>query len=214
MRRSEVVLLLAVTLLVGGLLLMRSRLLEERLARHNAEAAADSSRVVYADSVRRVSERLAFQQREAIALGRDLARVLRAKNEQTQALLRLRLELDSLAGVVTRGEVTALPDTALRQLAASLDTAGFHVNVRAVVPPPPSDARVTWTVRRDPIEVVAALNRDSDGRLALRTMADRNATVRIDTVRVRITEDLGRTRRLALPLGILLAGYLLGRVVR
>ena len=192
----------------------RTRMLEERLARHNVEAARDTSRVVYQDGLRRVSERLAFQQRSAIELEGDYRRLLRARNEQTRALVRLKVEMDSLAGAVTRGEVTALPDTALRRLSARLDSAGFHVSVRADVPPPPSEARVTWTVRRDPIGIVAALNETPDGRLALRAAAEGgNATAQIDTVRVQIEGRL-RATRTAATVGLLMGiGYGLGRLL-
>ena len=190
----------------------RLQLVRERLARYNAEAAADSSRLVYSDSVRRVSERLAYQQSEAIRLEGDLAKVLRQRHEQTQAMLRLTVQLDSVANVVREGQVTAV-DSAIRHLAAQLDTAGFRVGVSADVPPPPAVARVRWSVARDPVEVVAALNRDPDGRVALRAMASGSATVRIDTVRVRLERNVSRTQRMAIPLGAVLLGYVLGRVL-
>ena len=210
--RWQAGLLLLVLLAGGALWYSRVQLAQEQLARHNAEAAADSSRLVYADSVRRVSERLAFQQTQAIELRGDLSRVLRRSNEQTQALVRLTVQLDSVASVVTTGQVTAV-DSALRHLAAQLDTAGFRVGIEADVPPAPAQARVAWSVYRDPVEVVAALNRDPDGRVALRASASGNATVRIDTVRVRLERNLSRTKAAAIPLLAVVVGYVLGRIL-
>jgi len=200
-------------LFVGGTC-SRVQLAQERLARFNAEAAADSSRLVYSDSVRRVSERLAFQERGNIVLRGELGRALRRDGERTELLARVRVQLDSLAGVVGRGTVTTGSDSSIRLLAASLDTSGYHVSISAEVPPPPSEARVTWGVRRDPVEIVAALNRDPEGRAALRVAASGFATAQIDTVRVKLAGKLERTRRLALPLVGVLVGYIMGRLLR
>jgi len=210
---------LAVAAIIGLAILAlwysRVQLARERVARFNSEAAADSSRLVYSDSVRRVSERLAFQERGNIVLRGELGRALRRDGERTELLARVRVQLDSLAGIIGRGTVTTgSSDSSIRSLAASLDTSGYHVSIRAEVPPPPSEARITWGVRRDPVEIVAALNRDPEGRAALRVAASDFATARIDTVRVKLAGRLERTQRLALPLGGVLLGYVIGRLLR
>lgn len=214
MRRSEVLLLLVIAALAGAVLFFRHRALAERLERHNAEAQRDTSRIVHRSAMRTVAERLAFQQTANIQLRGELGQVLRAKNEQTQLLARVQVRLDSLAGVVTTGTVTVGADSSLRQLAASIDTAGYHVRVTADVPRPPAKAVVRWDVTRDPVEIVAALNRDPDGRLALRVASGPHAEARIDTVRVQISRGLGQTQKLAGGLLVAVVFYSLGRLVR
>jgi hypothetical protein len=214
MKRDEVIMLVLAAVATCFFITMRRQLLEERLARFNAEAAADTSRIV---AVRangaRVSERRAFQE-DRIQLQGDLARVLRAKNEQTQLLARVQIQLDSLAGVVSTGTVSSGADTSLRLLASSIDTAGWHLSIDAEVPRPPALARVTWRVRHDSIELAAALNRGPDGRESLRVMTGAGATARIDSIRVQTSAKLRQTQRLAIPAGLLFVGYVLGRVFR
>ena len=54
-------LLAIIALLVGALVFARGKYLNALLDKHNAEAARDSSRVVFRDSLHTVSERLAFE---------------------------------------------------------------------------------------------------------------------------------------------------------
>lgn len=214
MSRAELVLLGIIVALVAGLLYARNVVLRERLAVHNAEAAKDSSRIVYRDSLHTVSERLAYQQTSNVILSGDQKRLLQVAHAQTQLIANLRVSLDSLSDVISKGTVTAGADTTLRLLAAQLDTAGFHVRLNATVPPPPSEATLHWSIRRDPIEIAAALNRDADGREALRAYAGKSETVKVDSVLVSVSNGLATTRRLAIPLLAILGGYVLGRLMK
>ncbi len=208
--------LLALAAIAGLLFALsceRDRLAEEKLDRHNAEAAADTSRLVYHSKTLTVHERLAFQQTQNIELSGELKQALQADGEKTQTLVRLTVELDSLHRVLGTGQVTAsTADSTVRELVASIDTAGFRATVNASVPRPPATASVFWTIHRDPVAVIAALNRDADGRLALRAASpDASAQIRIDTVRVRVEAGLHQTQSLALKLGLLIAAFIGGR---
>lgn len=189
----------------------KDRLAKERIKTHNAEALYDTTRLILRDSSKTLTERLAFQQTEAIRLEGERDRLLRVEGSRVIALQRLRVELDSVRGVVTVGDVTG--DSALRYLTARLDTLGFSARIRADVPAPPAQARVEWDVSRNPVEVVTALNRSPDGRLALRALTDGNATVHIDTVRMEVESGLKRTQSLAAKLLLILGGIVIGRVL-
>lgn len=184
----------------------------ERLARFNAEAQRDTSRVLLRDSTGALSERLAFQQQRAFALDDALRRQLRLEGQRVELLTRLRVSLDSLtasgAGIVTQGS-----DSSIRNLVATIDSAGYHVGIRAQVPAPPSVAQVQWTVRRDPIEIVAALARDSAGRAALRVHSGPNTAVRIDSAVTVTRRNLSATQRLASVGLLLLGGFVLGKLL-
>ena len=203
--------LAGVALYIGYL---KDQVRHERMERFNAEAAGDRSRMVWRDANLRVTGRLAFQQTGNIELRGELRRILRGANQKTEMLVRLQVQLDSLAGVVRSGTVTlAAADSTIRQLAAALDTAGYHIKINADVPAPPASATVRWTVTRDPVEIIAALNRDSAGRRELRALAGPNATARIDTVRVQVRENLQETRRMAGKLSLVLLGVALVKVL-
>lgn len=195
---------------------LKDALEAEKLERHNAEAAADTSHLVYHSATLRASERLAFQRTETLQLQGELGRALHRAGEQTEAIVRLHVALDSLANVVSTGQVTAGADSTLRNLSASLDTSGFHVSFRAVVPPPPAAALVHWNVRMDTIGIVAAIVRDRDGRAIIRAAVPADATVTVDsgnTVRASIGRGLSRTQKLARGGLLVLLGYALRELV-
>jgi hypothetical protein len=193
--------------------LLRDRLAQEKLDHFNDMAAVDTSRLVYRSKSLNVHERLAFQQTQAIQLRGELGKALKDDGQKTVSLTALKVQLDSLHEVVRAGTVTtSTTDSTVRQLAASIDTAGFHASIKADVPRPPKPATVAWTIRRDPTEIIAALNRSADGRMALRAATpDASATVQVDSARVQIATNLHQTQSLAFKLLLGIGVYLLGR---
>lgn len=188
--------LIAIGIMWFGIERTKDQLAQERVRAHNLQASLDTSRTIFEDSVATVTERLAFQETREITLSRDLDRLIRADGTRVELLARLRIELDSVRGAVTRGDVSAV-DSIVRRLEARLDTMGFHVSIAATVPRPSEPATVEWTVSHEPESVLVALNRTEEGQLALRALTGRNATARIDSAIARVEPNLRHTRSLA-----------------
>ena len=190
----------------------RTRAREALIQAHNLQASLDTSRVILRDSTGTLTERLAFQQSREIELSRDMDRLLRADGSRVQMLARLRLELDSVRGAVTRGAVTE--DSAIRYFASRLDTLGFRVGIKASVPAPPESASVEWNVAHEPESVIVALNRTEEGQLALRALTGPNATARVDTTVVRIESAARHNASLAGKLLLVLGGVVIGVLLK
>lgn len=155
-------------------------------AAQNALARADTTRVVLEDSVARVFERLSEVRDGNVELTGRLRDIAAENRERGNALLRLRVLVDSLTDIITTGTVVAVDSTdEVRRLTAALDTNGVEVGIEADVPRPPASAAVRWSFAMEPLNVLASITQTPDGAAVFRAEVNRRARVIADSLVVR-----------------------------
>lgn len=181
--------LLGVGVVLAGVVYLQSRSIQEgKLALLNAEAAGDTSRLVFHNRLIQVQERLSFQTTKTVTLTGTLDSLRKAHRETTLLAAKFSLSFDSLKAIVTQRGTNqqSSVDSTVRVVDDKVDSLGFHVTVHAEVPIPPTPARVTWNISRNPAAIIAALERDPDGRIALRLQSDSHTTTHIDSVTTKV----------------------------
>lgn len=214
--------LLGLALLGASVLGWRLRAAERGAVElQNQLARADTTRVIYRDSIRVVTERLAESRLGTVALEGVVGKIARTNKEQGVALQRMRLAFDSIVAT-TSGRVREDPtDIRTRLLSSELDTAGIHVALTAAVPPPPHVAVVHWLVELDTIPLLTTLTRTGSGQAVWRSQVEGTAKLLADSIVVageaRRPRFLGLTlpsARSATLIGVpaLVLGILLGKL--
>lgn len=197
---SKLLLGLAIALaILAGVLWWRERQAAAAArAAQNALAAADTTRVIRVVGDTAVLERLSFVVGQLHSLGGELETVRRANHETAIAYSALRLAFDSL---VARTGGTVEADTAVpgvRILTAGLDTAGYHVGIRAAVPAPPGVADVTWHLRQDTTAILTSLTRGPSGQAFWRAQLVHGSALRLLADSVVLADQPLRTRGIPL----------------
>lgn len=175
---------IVVVVLIVGLLGWRYYWRERtaKLAAQNALAIADTTRVIFANELKVVTERLAEQREGNVKLTGQLGAIAQSNKETGAALLRLRVAFDELKAQTTGTVRTDVHDSTVRLLDAQLDTAGVHVTIIAAVPPPPRVATVLWSHSLDTLTVLQTLTRSLTGQAIWRAEVDRGAKLIADSL--------------------------------
>lgn len=174
--------LLAIVIAQGiGIYLGRRALWEANVAAANARAQRDRTRTRYAGELA-IAERLAMQLRV------ELDSVMRRKGQTDHALVRIRIERDSLAARVPVAVMMPVPDTIqLRATFDARDSLGVYVQTLttiggvAVVAPNPA-AWSRFNVVREPMQLDVGLSCNGHDALA-QVSGPRWATIDLREVR-------------------------------
>lgn len=155
---------------------------DQLLELQNRAALADTTRVIFKEFGKLVTERLAEQRDGLVHVEGLLGKLMAANKEQGAAIIRIRLAFDSVIAT-TSGRVRTDPnDPTMRILTADLDTAGIHAGIVAAVPPPPREAIVNWSHWLDTTEVLQTLSRTATGQAVFRAETEGRAKVIADSV--------------------------------
>jgi hypothetical protein len=181
--------------LYGKYLHTAAQLRDALLYTDSLQAAADTTRLVYADSVRLFERRAIQQDQRADALDRDLGRERRAR-------VALVAQVESLQTTATTTP-TYRADTATANFIVT--SPPYHAKVDVVVPPPPTPATLELAITLDPapVEVRLGCGPASNGLRPATVLVAPPSWLDIDLTLVEQDPDVCQSPILLRPSGLL-----------